>query len=59
MGPVRPCSLASSVPAAPARSTSFAGWLSKVLPQRLLMAVVAGVVGAIGLNNLVRFASAE
>ena len=37
-----------------ALAAPFAGWLSRTLPQRLLMTLVAVIVGGLGLYNLVR-----
>jgi uncharacterized protein len=37
-----------------ALAAPFAGWFSRMLPQRVLMSLVALIVSALGLYNLAR-----
>jgi uncharacterized membrane protein YfcA len=37
-----------------ALAAPFAGWFSRILPQRLLMSLVALIVGGLGAYNVVR-----
>ena len=37
-----------------ALAAPFAGWLSRVIPQRILMSLVALIVAGLGVYNLVR-----
>jgi uncharacterized membrane protein YfcA len=41
-----------------ALAAPFAGWFSRVLPQKTLMSLVAAVVGALGIYNLIQLGSA-